>query len=205
MPVVMMTVVMIVAAMFVMDVTMIMLAMRMTVMIVAATPMAVIMMGMIMMGVRLMRGRIGATFGIERRLDLDDTGAETLHHLLDHMIAADAQTFRHDLCRQMAIAEMPGETHEMTGIGAANLDQRLGCSHHLHTATVFQHQGIAAAQGDGVFQIEQEFQSARSRHHHAAAMAIVEVENDGVDGRFNPVVLADDGSRADHVSLSSAK
>lgn len=210
MPVMMMAMVVIMAAMFVMDVTMIMLAMRMTVVIVtvvivAATVMAVAVIGMIMMGVRLMRGGIGTAFGIERRLDLDDARAETLHHVLDDMIAANAQALCHDLRRQVAIAEMPGEPHQMAGICAAYLDQRLGRCDHLDTAAVFQHQGVAAAQGDGVFQIEQEFQSARPRHHHATTMTIVEVENDGVDGRFNPVVLANNGSRADHVFLSSTK
>ncbi len=202
MPVVMMTV--IVAAMLVMDVTMIVLAVHMTVtvVIVAATVMTVavivIVIGMIMMGVRLMRRRIGAAFGIERRLDLDDTRAKPLHHLLDDVIAADAQALRHDLRRQMAISEMPGETHEMARIGAANLDQRLWCCDHLDAAAVFQHQRVAAAQGDGVFQVEQKFQSARSRHHHATAMTIVEVENDGVDRGLDPVILANDGSCADH-------
>lgn len=207
----MMAMVVIMAAMFVMDVTMIVLAMRMTVTVVimAATVMAVavavIVMGMIMTGVRLMRGGIGTAFGIERRLDLDDARAETLHHVLDDMIAANAQALCHDLRRQVAIAEMPGEPHQMAGICAAYLDQRLGRCDHLDTTAIFQHQGVAAAQGDGVFQIEQEFQSARPRHHHATTMTIVEVENDGVDGRFNPVVLANNGCRADHVFLSSTK
>ena len=32
---------------------------------------------------------IGATFGIERRLDLDHTCPQSLHHRLDDMIAPD--------------------------------------------------------------------------------------------------------------------
>jgi len=219
-----MPVIMVVTAVFVVDVTvvvatmlvmdmaaimrMIVLAMGMimmgvTVVIVTAVVMtvAVIMVAMIMvtMGVwRCVRSRIGAAFGIERRLDLDDAGAETFHHFLDDVIAADAQATGGDLGRQVAVAEMPGKAHEMAGIGAADLDQRFRRSHHLDAAAVFQHESVAAAQGDGVFEIKQELQSARPRHCHAAAMAIVEIEDDGVDGRFNPVILADDGSRADH-------
>lgn len=190
-----MDVTMVMTTMLIMHMAMIVFAMGMMIMAAAVMAMAV---PVIMRTRRFMWGRIGAAFGIERRLDLDDTGAETLHHLLDDMVAADAQPLGHDLRRQMAIAEMPCEAHEMPGIGAANLDQRLWRSHHLDTAAIFQHQGIAAAQGDGVFEIEQEFQSARPRHHHTATMAIVEIENDGVDGRFNPVILAENGSRADH-------
>ena len=32
---------------------------------------------------------IGAAFGIERRLDLDDARAQALHHRLDHVVAPD--------------------------------------------------------------------------------------------------------------------
>jgi hypothetical protein len=35
--------------------------------------------------------RIGAAFGIERRLERDHAGAKTLDHRLDHGIAADAE------------------------------------------------------------------------------------------------------------------
>ena len=52
----------------------------------------VLMMGVI---VRMRRARgIGAAFGIERRLDLDHAGTEAAHHLLDHVVAADAQALR---------------------------------------------------------------------------------------------------------------
>ena len=124
--------------------------------------------------------RIGAAFGIERRLDLDDPRAQPLHHRLDDVIAANAQALRHDLCRQMAVAEMPGDPNQMQRIGAADLEQRLGGRHHLDQPSVFQHQRIAAAQRDGVFQIEQEFQPARARHRHPPPVPVVEIEHDGI-------------------------
>lgn len=196
----------IMTAMFVMHVTFMamrrMIVLRMVVLRVVMLGMIVAMMTVIVMRVAVamivpvtsgfMRSGIGAAFGIEWRLDLDHLRAEPLHHLLDHMVAANAQAAGGDLRRQMAIAEMPGQPHQMAGIGAADLDQRLWCCDDLDEAAVFQHQGIAAAQGDGVFQIEQEFQSARPRHRHAATMAVVEVEDDGVRRRLCPVVLAFD-------------
>ena len=123
---------------------------------------------------------IGAAFGIERRLDLDDAGAESLHHRLDDVVAADAQALRHDLRRQMAVAEMPGDADQMQRIGAADLDQRLGRGDHLDQPAVLQHQRVAAAQRDGVFQIEQEFQPARARHRHPPPVPVVEIEHDGI-------------------------
>lgn len=162
MPVVMIVVV---TAMLVMNMAMIVrvivLAMRMVMtVIVAAAMMATTVMAVLVMSMsarRFMRGGIGAAFGIERRLDLDDAGTETLHHLLNDVIAANPQALGHDLGRQVPVAEMPGEAHEMCGISAADLDQRFWRGHDFDAAAVFQHQGIATAQGDGVFEIEQEF------------------------------------------------
>jgi CRP-like cAMP-binding protein len=120
--------------------------------------MTVIMRGMIVrrmiiaaMAVRVrflgmrVRGGIGAAFGIERRLDLDDAGAEPGHHRLDDVVAADAQALRHNLGRQMAVAEMPGDPHQMERIGATDFNQRLGSGDHLDQAAVLQQPRSAMA------------------------------------------------------------
>jgi hypothetical protein len=65
---------------------------------------------------------IGAAFGIERRIDLDHAGAEPLHHRLDDVIAPDPQALGHDLRRQMAVAEMPGDPNQMVRVGASDLE-----------------------------------------------------------------------------------
>src|SRR5712672_2958854 len=73
---------------------------------------------------------IGAAFGVERRLDLDHARAEPLHHRLDDVIAPNAQASACDLRRQMAVAEMPGDPHQMLRIGPADFSQRLGRRDH---------------------------------------------------------------------------
>ena len=109
-------VVMIVVAMFVVVMMLTMVVVVTTVVVVMT--MIVIMRGMCMcmrVGFRRMgvTARIGPALGIERRLYLDDARAQPLHHRLDDVIAADAQAFRHDLGRQMTIAEMPGDPDQM--------------------------------------------------------------------------------------------
>jgi hypothetical protein len=99
---------------------------------------------------------IGAAFGIEWRLDLDHARAQASDHRFDNVIAPDAQALRHDLRRQMPVAEMPGNANQMMRVAPPDLDQWLRRRDHLDQPPVFQHQGIAAAQRDGVFQIEQE-------------------------------------------------
>jgi hypothetical protein len=199
-------VVMIVAAVLVMVMAVIMLMMTV---ITAVTVVTVIMImrgvivrrmivaAMAVIVLRLGR-RIGAAFGIERRLDLDNARAEPGHHRLDDVITADAQALRHDLGRQMAVAEMPGDPHQMERIGAADFDQRFGGCDHLDQATVFQHQRVAAAQRYGVFQIEQEFQPARARHRHPPTVPVVEIQHDGIGRGVRPAMLALNLGGADH-------
>ena len=137
----MIVVVMIVVAMFVVMMV-IVIAMMMVGMIIMVM-MAVVTM--IMRGMIMRRLRIRPALGIERRLDLDDARAQTLHHRLDDVIPADAQAFWHDLGRQMAVAEMPGDANQMQRIGAPDLDQGLGGRDHLDQPSILQHQRIAAA------------------------------------------------------------
>jgi hypothetical protein len=201
-----MVVVVIVAAMLVVVMVAIML-MTVVMMIVAMRGVVVRRMIVSAMAVRVivfrmrMAGGVGAAFGIERRLDLDDAGAEPCHHRLDDVVAADAQALRHDLGRQMAVAEVPGDPHQMERIGAADFDQRLGGCDHLDQAAVLQHQRVAAAQRYGVFEIEQEFEPARTRHRHPPPVPVVEIENDGIGRGVRPAMLALNFDGADHVYL----
>jgi hypothetical protein len=160
--------------------------------------MSVIMMRMVDVSMRMAGVGIGATFRIEWRFDLDDARAETLHHRLDDVIAADAQGLGHDLRRQMAVAEVPADADEVVRIAAADLEQRLGRRDHLDEPAVLQHQRIAAAQRNGILQIEQEFEAARPRHGHAAAVPVVEIEHDRIRWRVREAVLSPDLRRPDH-------
>ena len=149
--------------------------------------------------------RVRAALGIERRLDLDDARAQPFHHRLDDVIAADAQAFRHDLGRQMAIAEMPGDPDQMQRIGAADFEQRFRGGHNLDQPPVFEDQRIAAAQRDGALQVEQEFEPARAGHRHPPPVPVVEIEHDGIGRGLRPAMLAQDFGRADHVGMFHLK
>jgi hypothetical protein len=125
-------------------------------------------------------GDIGAAFGIERRFDRDDAGAEAARHILDDVIAPDAQAFLQQFGRQMAIAEMPGDPHQGGGVGAANFSQGLGRSDDFDDPPVLQRQAIAGPQHHRLRQIEQEGQTPNPGHRHAPAIAIVVIENDRI-------------------------
>jgi hypothetical protein len=130
--------------------------------------------------------RIGPAFGIERRFDLSHPPPELADHILDHVVPANAQAPARDLGRQMAIAEMPGDTHQMLRIGAANFNQRLRRRHHLDQPAILQHQRIAATQRHRFLEVEQEFQAARAGHRQTPPVPIVEIEHHGIGGRLGP-------------------
>src|SRR5207302_5638200 len=108
-------VVMIVVAMLVMMMMVIMMVMMPVVIKVVAMFMrGMIVRRMIMSGMRRrglgrvgMSG-IGAAFGIERRLDLDDARAKPLHHRLDDVVETAEQTHRPDLRRPVPVPHAPG-------------------------------------------------------------------------------------------------
>jgi hypothetical protein len=190
---------MVMRSMIVGMVVMSMMIMVIVTMIVVTMP--VIVMRMIVVPMRMAGLGIGPAFGIERRLDLDHPRAKPLHHGLDDVVSANAQGFGHELRRQMAVAEMPGDADEMVRIVAADLEQRLGCRDHFDQPSVLQHQRIAAAQCNGILQVEQEFETSRPCHRHAAAVPIVEIEHDRIRRRFREAVLSLNLRRPDHALL----
>src|SRR5258708_11309597 len=144
-----MAVMMIMVAMLVMVMTvvMVMIIMMMVAMIVRRTIMRRVLVRTALGRMGVAAAGIGAAFGVERRLDLDHARAEPLHHRLDDVIAPDPQTPCRDLRRQMAVAEMPGDPHQMLRIGPSDLDQRLRRGDHLDQPAILQYQRVAAAQG----------------------------------------------------------
>ena len=196
-----MPMVMVVTAMLVMAIMAVMM------MVIVMMLMNCVIMRMIMcrVAVRFARRRvcvattvIGATFGIEWRFDLDHARAQSLHHRLDDMVAADTQAPRRDLRRQMAVTEMPGDPDQMLRIGTANFGQRLRCRNDLDQPLVDEHQSVTAAQHSGIFQIEQEFKPARARHRHPPPVAVVEIEHNRIGRRLAPAMLAADLRGTDH-------
>src|SRR6185312_1442049 len=102
----------------------------------------------------------------------------------------------------MAVAEMPSEPDQMIRIGSLDFHERLGRRDHLDETAVLQHQGVAAAQGCGILEIEQKLEAARPLHGHATAVAVVEIEHHGVGRRSRPALLRLDLRCADHSRTS---
>jgi len=195
---VMVRMIVMVVAMIMFMVMVMIVRVAMIVIVVIVPVMIVVVMIAIMVTMIVAGADIGAAFGIERRLDLDHAGAESLHHLLDDVIAPDPQMLARDLDRQVPVAEVPGKPHHLPGIDAAQLNQRLGRGDDLDQATVLEHQRVTAAQRDGLRQVEQEFEAVRAGHGHAPPVPVVELQHDGIGRRIAPAARGLDRRRAQH-------
>jgi len=173
----------------------------MTMIVMRMIMMTVVVMRVIIMTMRMAGLGVRAAFGIERRFDLHHLRTKPLHHGFNDMVAADTQALGHELRRQMAVAEMPGDADEMVRVVTADFQQRLGCRNHLDQTAVFQHQRIATAERNGSLQVEQKLEAPRPRHCHAAAVPIVEIEHDRIRRRFRKAVLSLNLRRPDHALL----
>jgi hypothetical protein len=172
--------------------------MRVAVMVVVTKIVGMIVtMAMMMLLVR-------AVFRIERRLDRRKLRAETAKHVLDHVVAADAQPLAGDLQVDMAVADVPGEPRQFLRIGRRDLDQRLGLADNPHHGAVVEDEAVAVVQGRRLRQIEQKPGAALAGQDDAAAMAVVRVERDLVDGAGAvPKTCGFDGLRTLHRQSSA--
>jgi hypothetical protein len=142
-----MAMVMVVTAMLIMVMVTVVVLMTVIVVMIVTT---MIMFGMIVarMAMRFVRvavAGISATFGVERRLNLDDTRAQAPHHRLDDVIAPDPQTVSRDLRRQMAVTKMPSNPDEVPRVLTTNFKQRFRRRYDFHQPAVIEHQRITAA------------------------------------------------------------
>jgi len=126
--------------------------------------------------------RVRAGFGLERRLDQRELSAQSHDHALEHMVAPDAELLAHDLHLGMAITEMPGKAKKIERGCSLDLGQRLRLSGDRHDRAVIEHEPVAFSQRHRMIEIEQKFRAMLCGQHDPAAMPLVGIEHDAVDG-----------------------
>ena len=145
--------------------------------------------------------RIGAAFRLERRFDLKQCRTKAAQHILDDMIAPDAQLPTRDLDRQMTIAEVPGDARKILRLVAADLRQGFGRGYDFNETAILKHQGIAIAQDQSLGKIEQKEKPMHGLHHDAAAVTRIEIEHHRVSGVLAPCAAWFDRESAKHGRL----
>lgn len=128
----------------------------------------------------LMLMPISAALGLEHRIDGMKRSAEILQHVLQHVIAADAQRLSDDLHLRMPVAEMPREPRERGRVGRGYFDQRLRFSFDPYDGAVVEHEAVAILQTDSFGQIKQEPRALYAGQYDASPMAFVSIEQNGI-------------------------
>jgi hypothetical protein len=130
-------------------------------------------------------GRVRTGFRIERRFDRLDVPAQTFNHVLDHMIGANSDPVAKQLHRQMAIAQMPRDTHQLAIVMRVDFQQRFRPGSDADHAAALQRQPIPVAQPNRLGEINQHFAARFRCQNDTAAMAAIEVDQHLI-GRIRP-------------------
>ena len=155
---------------------------------------------------RRVMSRIGAAFGVERRLDLNDAAAQSLHHVLDDVIAPDADGLRHDLRRQMAIAEMPGDAQQAWPIRGFDIEVWLRRRAHDDKAAGVELEAVTLGEMLRARQIEEKGRTRIGDEADAAAVSVEIRQGHPVDHLvFRPPATGMDGNRPPHRSFQYKK
>jgi hypothetical protein len=151
------------------------------------------------MAVRMLR--VGALLRIERRFHRRKPGAEPAQHVLDHMVAANAQPIADDLHVDMPVADVPGEPRQLVAVGSGNFGQRLRQADDAHNAAVVEHEAVAIMKGHRLLQVEQKGGAPLAGQNDSAATPLVSVEGNLIDcGGTVPVARRLDCTRAFHIA-----
>ncbi len=179
---------------------------------------AMIMLGVIMLGVivfamimlamrvrlcglRFLHGLIGAAIRLERRFYMDDFCPQRLHHVFQHVITSDADTFWENFGGRVPVAQMIGKPDHQSGITGADFSQLFRRCDDFDQTAVFQNKGIAAANMHCIGQIQQKLRTAHPRHGYTPAVPLLIVKHNGISSLRLPGALAGNEIRADHDGL----
>jgi hypothetical protein len=125
---------------------------------------------------------VGAMLWIEWHFHRREARAEPAQHVLDHVVTANAQPIADDLHVDMPVADMPGEPRQFVTIGRGDFDKRLRPADDAHDAAVVEHETVTVTQCRRLRQVEQEGRAALAHQNGTAAMALMRVERNLING-----------------------
>jgi hypothetical protein len=139
---------------------------------------------MIMMMAMMAALIVSAAFRLEGTLHGRDRTTKAAQHFNKHMIVFDIDRVGRHFCRRMAVANVPCGFHQSSRIFGADFNKLLRRCLDCDEATIFELQGIAIVQHDGLIKIEKEFGAFLALERDPAAMAAFMIERDAIDQFF---------------------
>jgi hypothetical protein len=121
-----------------------------------------------------------------------------LEHMGDHRIITNHDALRLDLGGKVAIAEMPGERHQMQRITGLDLEQILSFGLDLDQAPVLEKERVAILEIGRRGEIEEKGKAAIAYHRDPPPAAVFIVERHPVGGCARPSTTRLDRLRSQH-------
>ncbi len=138
-------------------------------------------------GMTVPAGVIGPALWLKTARDFLHRCAQPDQHIGDHVVIADIEAIGLNLCRQVAVTQMPGNPHQRMGIVTGDLQQGFRCGGNQDQSAIpFEPQGVARNQCLNPWQVEEEGKPALRRHGKAAAMPVIKIQPYGVPHRALP-------------------
>lgn len=137
-------------------------------------------MSMIMAVLMIIGVPVRAAFGLEHRADRFERGAEAAQHVLQDMIAADAQGVPDDLHLGVPIAGMPSEPRQRGRIGCGYFDQRLRLPVDTDDRSIIEDEAVTGVEVCGFREIKNEARVFFAGEHDPPAMALIGIERDSI-------------------------
>jgi hypothetical protein len=122
--------------------------------------------------------RVGASFWLKGRLHSYKTGSEALQQVFDYVVGSNAKSVASNLRRQVPIAKMPGQTHELIGIDMPDFDNDLRGGLDLEPPSVLELQAISVGHRNRFREIEKNIFTLIPSQTNAPAMTRVEIEGE---------------------------
>ena len=146
--------------------------------------MITIMIVIVILIVLMIMTAVCPTLGLERSIDLPENGAESVKHILDHMVRTNTKAVVSNVGRRMTIAEMPCKARKLAAIFVRDLDNRFRGRLNHEPPPIIKLHTIPISHGDRFRKIEKDILSLIRREPNPAPMARIEIEGDNACGIF---------------------
>jgi hypothetical protein len=120
--------------------------------------------------VAMVRTRIGSAFRLKRSFASQQFGPKAEKHLFNHMIGPYENGVLTNFRWQMAISEVPGETHQLMPVRMGNFQKRFCSGSDCEPVSVIELQSVAVRHRDGFGQIEKNVFSVVWREANSTTM-----------------------------------
>jgi len=144
----------------------------------------VILILMVIMTVMVIITAVCPALGLERSIDLPENGAESVKHILDHMVRTDTKGVVSNVGRQMTIAEMPRKARKLATIFVRDLDNRFRGRLNHEPPPIIKLHTIPISHSDRFRKIEKDILPLIRRKPNPASVPGIEIERDSACGIF---------------------